>query len=295
MNQFRLPCLGAFVILLGLAPMGRTAELVQRGIYEWSEAGDAFGGFSGLAMEADGGSFLAVSDQGWLFRADLGRDGAGRIRDARTVWQGRFLDNKGVEVTPFQADAEALAVAPDGTVFVGFEAYTRIAAFHPPDMMPAPQHEWDRFKPLWGNEAVEGVAILPDRSLLAVLEEPRDGHYRTLIGRDRDWRDGPDLPAPDGYAASDATVGPDGRLYLLERRLTLTARFVTRIRRFEIVGDDGFGPGETLLETAPGVLDNMEGISLWQDGAGQTVVTLISDDNFLPIQNTLLAEYDLVE
>ena len=61
------------------------------------------------------------------------------------------------------------------------------------------------------------------------------------------------------------------------------------------MGDDGFGPGETLLETAPGVLDNMEGISLWQDGTGQTVVTLISDDNFLPIQNTLLAEYDLVE
>lgn len=294
MNHCRLSFLGALAVFLGLAPMTWAAELVQRGVYEWREAGDEFGGFSGIAMTADGASFLAISDQGWLFRAELGRDAAGRITDARTVWQGRFLDNKGVPVTPFQADAEALAVAPDGTVFVGFEAYSRIAAFHPPNMMPAPQHVWDRFKHLWGNEAFEGLAILPDESLLVVLEEPRDGLYTTLIGRDHEWRDGPSLPASDGFAASDITVGPDGWLYLLERRLTLTARFVTRIRRFEIVGD-AFGPGETLVETAPGALDNMEGISLWRDGVGTIVVTLISDDNFLPIQNTLLVEYDLVE
>ena len=35
----------------------------------------------------------------------------------------------------------------------------------------------------------------------------------------------------------------------------------------------------------------MEGISVWRDDAGRTRVTLISDDNFFPLQQTMIAEY----
>jgi hypothetical protein len=48
-------------------------------------------------------------------------------------------------------------------------------------------------------------------------------------------------------------------------------------------------------ETPCGDLDNMEGISVWRDGDGRTRVTLISDDNFFPLQQTMLVEYVLAE
>ncbi len=64
------------------------------------------------------------------------------------------------------------------------------------------------------------------------------------------------------------------------------------MRRFTL-GPDGFGDEVTLLETPFGELDNMEGISIWRDGEGRIRVTLISDDNFFPLQQTMFAEYVL--
>lgn len=294
MTHFRHSCLGALALLLGVATVAPAAELVPRGIYYWAEPQQGFGGFSGLAMSPDGASFLTVSDVGWLVRARLDRDAGGRVRSIVTEWRDRFLDNRGKPVNTFNADAEAIAVAGDGTVYVGFESYARIAALHPPDMMPMAQNRWDRFRALWGNAGFEALAILPEGELIAVLEEPVQGRIRTLVGKDKDWRDGPTLPASDGFVTADAAFGPDGLFYLLERRFAYSAGYATRIRRFPF--DAGiFGPDETLLETKPGALDNMEGISLWRDTTGRTVISLISDDNFLPIQNTLLVEYDLVE
>jgi hypothetical protein len=294
MTQSRHSCLGALALLLGLAPVAPAAELVPRGVYYWAEDHEGFGGFSGLAMSPDGASLMTVSDAGWLVRARLSRDAGGRLRGIVTEWRDRFLDSRGDPVNHFKADAEALAVAVDGTVYVAFESYTRIDALHPPDMTPKTQHRWDRFRALWGNAGLEALAVKPEGGLLAILEEPAEGHFRTLLGDNRDWRDGPAIPASDGFGAADAAFGPDGRLYLLERRFAYTAGYATRIRRFAYEAGR-FGAGETLIETPHGALDNMEGISLWRDAAGQTVISLISDDNFLPIQNTLLVEYDLVE
>lgn len=288
-------CILAVMVTLMCVHMASAAELLPRGVYYWRGDHPDFGGFSGLAMAADGSNLMAVSDTGTLWLATVRRNAGGRIETIVTEWHGRFLDNSGNPVDDFKSDAEALAVAPDGTVYVGFEGYARVAAFHPPDMMPEPQHDWDRFRDLWGNNGIEALALRPEGGLLAILEDPSAaGEFSTFRGDRRDWRSGPVLPAAGGYAASDATFGPDGRLYVLERRFAFSAGYATRIRRFAYSGGH-FGAGETLLSTPPGMLDNMEGISLWQVPDGQTVISLISDDNFLPIQNTLVVEYDLVE
>ena len=39
---------------------------------------------------------------------------------------------------------------------------------------------------------------------------------------------------------------------------------------------------------------NMEGIGLHRNASGETILTLISDDNFLPFQRTLLLQFALV-
>ncbi len=278
-----------------MAAAAGAADLMPRGTYEWQEDRDGFGGFSGLAMDEDGASFLTVSDEGEMVHASVRRDDSGRIETVESDWHAQLRDNSGKPVSGFTADAEALAVGPDGTVYVAYESYTRITSVTLPDLMPVTLHAWDRFRDLWGNAGFEGLAVLPDGTLIAILETPRDGAaFTTFVGRNGDWRPGPPLPADDGFDAVDATFGPEGKLWLLERRLASAAGFATRIRRFAYDGDS-FGATETLLETSPGTLDNMEGMSLWTDPEGHTVVSLISDDNFLFVQKTILAEYELRE
>ncbi len=278
-----------------MAGAADAADLVPRGTYAWREDRDGFGGYSGLAMTADGAGFLTISDAGEMVRARVLRDAGGRIAAVETEWHAQLHDNAGKPVAGFTADAEALSVGPDGTVYVSYESYTRITSVSIPGMMPETLHRWDFFRDLWGNAGFEALAALPDGRLIAILETPEDdGGFRTFIGRKGDWRAGPTLPASDGFDAADAVIGPDGKLWLLERKLASAFGFATRIRRFAFDGVV-FGPPETLLETPPGTLDNMEGISLWTDADGKTVVSLISDDNFLIVQKTILVEYELSE
>jgi hypothetical protein len=284
----------------GLATQAAAAELVPLGQYTWREDGSAFGGFSGLVMAPGGASFYAVSDEGELFHATVLRGAANRIERIATDWHSRLIDNNGKPVAGFTADAEALAPARDGGLYVAYESYARITEIHPPDLHPTALHAYQRFRDLWSNESFEGVAERPGGGLIVVSEKPdgSEGAYPTFLGDGHGtamaWRPGPGIPGADGgFDASDAAFGSDGRFYLLERRVSLGG-FATRIRRFGWQ-DGAFGASETLLETASGALDNMEGMSLWTDAAGRTVISLISDDNFLFLQRTLVAEYEVKE
>ena len=41
-------------------------------------------------------------------------------------------------------------------------------------------------------------------------------------------------------------------------------------------------------------IDNMEGIAVQRNAAGETIVTLVSDDNFSVLQRNLLLQFALV-
>ncbi|MCB2135416.1 MAG: esterase-like activity of phytase family protein [Rhodobacteraceae bacterium] len=287
--------IGALFGAMFLSSGASAAELTHLGTYFWTEERAGFGGFSGLEMAEAGRTLFAASDAGDLFVAHVTRGPNGAVTAIATDRQGRFLDNFGKPVAGFTADAEALALGPDGTLHVAFESYARIAAFHPPDMMPEAESGWDRFRETWGNAGFEALTILPDGRLMAVMERVDvKGGYPTFIGVDKDWTPGPAIPTTGGYNAAGADTGPDGRIYLLERKTDFLGRFSTRIRRLDL-NADGFGDGEVLLETPPGSLDNMEGISLWRDQGGRAIITLISDDNFRFFQDTLVVEYVLEE
>lgn len=280
---------------LSAAPCA-AARLELIAIREWSEKRPDFGGFSGLVMAPDGSAFHAVTDHGMLYHARIARRPDGTIGGIATDWARPLLDAKGRPAKGFTGDAEALAPDGGGGLIVAFESYARIARVVPPDMAPQPLSRWDRFRDLWGNEGFESVLRLPDGRLMVILEAPRDGHYPTLVARGGDWGPGPPLPAPDDFHAADAALGPDGRVYLLERRFGFLRGFETRIRRFDPPGAGGWrGAGELLLQTPPGRLDNMEGISPWRDAAGRTVLTMISDSNFHYFRPTYIVEYRLIE
>ena len=290
--------MAAGLIAASAGSAAAAADLALRGDFVGAAADDRLGGLSGLIVAPGGSHLTTVSDTGWLFDADILRDGHGAITGLGPVTPLHLRDNRNRPAEGFHANAEALSGGPGGRIYVAFEGYARIAAFDPPDPRPQPLHVWDRFQALWGNEGIEALATLPDGRLLAIAETgPEAATYRVLLQQGRSWIELPPLPAPDGYAATGADIGPDGRLYLLERRQGWSLRFQTRIRRLALgAGTDGlptFGPAETLLETAPGDLDNMEGLSLWTDAGGGTVITLISDDNFFPWQSTRIVEYAL--
>jgi hypothetical protein len=70
-----------------------------------------------------------------------------------------------------------------------------------------------------------------------------------------------------------------------------------RLRR--IAGGD-IRPGATvdgpvMLEADLGnEIDNMEGLDIWRNGAGETVLSLVSDDNGSLFQRNLYLEFRLV-
>ncbi len=261
---------------------------------EWLGDDPAHGGFSAISLSADGLSFVAVSDKGNFARGRFSRQD-GTITDVNSVEYGPLLSTEGTRLGDDNFDSEGLAVAPDGTTYVSFEANDRIAVSTDIAVPATELLRHDDFRKLQSNSSLEALAIAPDGVLIAIPE--RSGRwerpfpvYRWKAGA---WLDTWSLPRSGEYLATDADFGPDGKLYLLERELALfNLGFSSRIRRFTM-NSEGFDEGETLLETPYGTHGNLEGISVWSDSSGNIRLTMISDDNFSMFLSTQIVEYVL--
>ena len=85
---------------------------------------------------------------------------------------------------------------------------------------------------------------------------------------------------------------------MLERHFAWTAGRRMRIRRIPLARypPGAVVDGPVLFEADLGhQIDNMEGIGVHRAGSGETVLTLVSDDNFSLIQRTMLLQFTLVE
>ena len=100
------------------------------------------------------------------------------------------------------------------------------------------------------------------------------------------------VPRRGRFSPVAADFGPDGRLYVLERAFRAVGSFSSRLRRFDL-GADGLTGEATLLETPFELHDNLEGLSVWRDDQGVLRATMISDDNFIFVQQTQIVEYRL--
>jgi hypothetical protein len=198
----------------------------------------------------------------------------------------------GAPLKDAELDAEGLALDARGRAYVSFEGFHRVRRYGDIDgsAFSVPSHP--DFRRLQENSGLEALATDADGTLYAIpersgaLERPFPV-YRLRAGR---WDKALKLRRDGTFLPVDADFGPDGRLYLLERDFKWLGGFATRVRRFAL-GPEGFGDEVTLLETGFGELDNMEGISVWRDAEGRIRATLMSDDNFFPLQRTIFAEY----
>ncbi len=297
-NRLVLPLGGLAALAFALVGSGGGGTGAARpnllGSVTWVERASDFGGLSGLALQDAGNAFFAVSDAGLLMQARLTRDKTGALAKVDLLAASRIRDNFGRPAEGFQSDAEAIRIDADGSLLVSFEGYARVARFRPPDMMPTPLNEWDRFRTLWGNEGMEALALGAGGRILTVLETPlADGDYRTLEYRGgKTWTDGPQLRSDGLFSATDADFGPDGRLYVLERNFSIVWGYQARISVYAPT-DEGFAAPGILLLTNAGAWGDFEGMDVWTDAQGRTVATLIADNNFLPLSPTTIAEFDL--
>lgn len=266
------------------------------GEYRWVSDDALFGGFSGLKVSADGGAFTTVSDGGIVGSGAFERAESGEITGVSGYEFGPLRTSKGVPTEGRTSDAEGLAIRDDGALVVSFEGYHRIMVYSTPDASAEwhkHNHEFDNFQNNSGLEALayDGDGVLyaiPERS--GVLTRP----FPVYRFKNDEWDQPFGIPRLPPYLVVGADFGPDGKFYVLERHLSGIFGFRTRVRRFEISGDS-ISAGEVLLETSAGKHDNLEGISIWRDSAGDIRVTMISDDNFRAFQRTEFVEYRLTE
>jgi hypothetical protein len=265
-----------------------------------------FGGLSALRVGADGASFLSLSDKGRWFR--------GRIvyRDDRPAG---FADVDtapmlGVDGRPLAQrgwyDTESLA--EDGnTVYVGIERVHQIVRFDfgkgglaaRGDAIAVPPV----FKTLPSNKGIEGLVFVPRGrplagTLIAFSERglDRDGNLLAfLIGGKTPGTFS--VKRTDAFDVSDAALLPDGDILILERKFSWTSGVAIRIRRIALdsIKPDALVDGPALFEADMGYdIDNMEGLAVHRTDAGEVLLTMISDDNFSPLQRTLLLQFRLV-
>jgi hypothetical protein len=258
-------------------------------IVEWHVDAPRFGGISALVMATDGRSLIAGGDRGILVEAPVLRDNSGQITGMGTaqITPVRMLRDR--PLTRFRSDFEALTRDPEGGLFTAFEGYTRIERLARPGALPTPTHRWDRFTPLFGNQGFEALATLPDGRVIAIRETPgTPGPAPSVIYDGTDWRAGPGIPVSDGFAITGADVGPDGCLYLVERRFTLASGFSFRLMR--VSGGSGMWDSTLLYAPAPAGMGNAEAVSAWTASDGTLMLSVLTDNNFLPFTPTRLIE-----
>ena len=256
----------------------------------WTNKDANFGGFSGLEISEDGQTLTTITDRGiGIVNATLVRTNG--IISGITDAVSRQLPDPQGRAQQEWADSEGLAISANGTIYVSTEGIRHRVYEFAPDATkakPLPQHS--DFPKLQANSSLEALAIGPDGALYTIPE--RSGRasrpFPVYRFKDGNWDIPFSIPRIGNHLVVGADVGPDNRLYVLERHFTGIG-FLSRVRRFEL---DGTGE-ETLLDTANGTHDNLEGIAVWQDVDALLRITMISDDNFKFFQKTQIVEYQI--
>ena len=281
-------------------------NLVFRGGLELSSSHKQFGGLSGIRV-SESGNFLALTDKAHWIRGRIvyrGDTPVG-IADAE-VAPMLYADGRPITARGWY-DTETLA-EDGGFVYVSLERVHRILKFDygkrgllaratlvavPPELGKLPS-----------NKGIECLVVAPKGTpiagaLIAISERGIDAAKNIrafLIG-------GPkpglfSVKPSDEFDVVDCALTPNSDLLILERHFSWRRGVAMRLRRVALsdVVPGAVLEGVTLISADMGFqIDNMEGLSVHRAANGETVLTLVSDDNFSIIQRTILLQFTLLD
>ena len=292
--MFRRGFAGALQIALalGLVCSGSAAadRLTPIATFEWFT--ESAIGLSGIEISPDGRLFHLVSDRGWILKGRFERDG-GAILAVSLDLVLPILGNDGLPVAARRAgdwsDAEGLAMASDGTVWISFERWARVARYAAPDAVGQWIRDHPDFSGYPDNRQLEAVAIAPDGTIVTFAERPLPTGFAIYRLAPEGWVVDGYIAPSEGFAIVGADFGPDGQLYLLERKLRLGLWGQNRIRRMALGAPESI---ETLWKGAPAEYGNLEGIALWMHG-DMIYAIAVSDNNGVNGAPTQFVEFRL--
>jgi hypothetical protein len=274
----------------------RVGALTFKGAWHLTSDTRGFGGLS--ALDVNGNRVTALGDGGTIIRFRLGR--FGNASDATIT---RLPDQCGRVVRKLDNDTESLA--HDGTRtawWIGYEgrnAVCRINAdFNAGEAITRP-----RAIARWRQKGgAESMTRLGDGRFLLIAEESLDsGGDHQMVLFDRDPTDPAAIATtlgyrpPAGYKPTEVAQLPDGRLLVLNRRFALWSLFTSKLVMINALPANprGVAQGRVIANFAsPVIADNFEGLSVTQEN-GKPVLWIISDDNFMRWQRTLLLKFSL--
>jgi hypothetical protein len=237
-------------------------------------------------LKIDGDRAWVVSDFGHLIRFTLGLDQTGRLVSASDAVSRPLGGPDGTMLSASDgADAEGLAILPDGRVLIAFERNHRIWSYGPgATARPVPVASPDVDLP--SNGGFEGLSAAGPNGWLVLAE---GGGAWVCAAACSGLGTGRLTPA-DGYSFTGADRDPSGSGWFVVERLyrpPLTLR--VRVRRLSAQGV----LSEPLIALQPPAsVDNFEGIAAVATPTG-TRLYLLSDDNANPLQKTLLLAFDV--
>jgi hypothetical protein len=255
-------------------------------------------------MQPDGSRFIAVTDIGRWLRGRVVYSGSAPSGIAEAEMapmlgpDGRRLVARG------WFDTEAIA-EDGGAIYVGIERVHRIVKYDfaksgfQAKGVPIPLPP--EFKGMPSNGSIEALAFVPKGlplagTLIVITEAALDGSRNNrafLLG-------GPSpgefsVKRVDDFDVTDCALLPGGDLLILERRFSWL-RSALRIRR---LASGDLRPGATVDGSVVFYadfgqqIDNFEALGVHRAASGETVLTLVSDNNFSPLQRTLLMQFTL--
>lgn len=268
------------------------APVIFAGALELTSPFDRFHGLSDVKF-VDETRFFAINDEGLMIRGEVVLE-AGRLAGVREAAARPLSDETGAPLlAKAAADAEGLALLPDGTLLVSFERQHRVWRYHPGlgrmvGALPIPDF------PFTENDGLEGIAAWGRHGYWAAGES--GGLWRCApTGCDL-------VEAPPEVPLVDAQLrivsldrDPEGEgLFTLRRAFDArTGRSTITVSRTAFRPDGA--PRDTLLLTLtqPNLVDNFEGLAAVRRADGGVRLYLLSDDNFSPRQRTLMLAFDV--
>lgn len=260
--------------------------------YTWTDKADWFGGFSGISMAADGSAMTVIGDRGFLLRARVTRSD-GQITGVEADPPQDLKAGGNRALTGRDKDAEGLAITRDGRVIISFEGTHRVGIYDPVGTRAQVLPDIAELSELHPNRSLEALALDRYGRIYVIAELPavQDGTIPVYRWDGARWQVPFTLPRRGSFLVVGADFGPDGRLYVLERAVSVFG-FRSRVRSWGMA--QGLPrDGVTHLQTRAREHDNLEGLSVWRDGAGAIRLTMIADDNFNFFQRTEIVEYAL--